>query len=246
VSAESIVSPTLFIHDNPEAAAEACGARIFELLGAARRARGAAYLAVSGGSTPRIMFEWMARQTFGWNGIHLFQVDERCVPPDHELSNFRMMREALLSKLELDAGQVHRIAGESDPATAAAQYEDEIRRVLRTQTGEAPVFDVIHRGMGGDAHTASLFPGEPLIADREGVAAAVWNEKLGQHRVTLLPAVLEAARHSLCLACGADKAEALWNVLRGERDAMRFPSQIAAERTEWFIDRAAAGRLAGS
>ena len=235
--------PTLLINDSAQAAAEACGARIFELLDTAREARGVAHLAVSGGSTPRIMFEWMARQPFDWSRVYLFQVDERCVPPDHELSNYRMMREALLDKLQLHPDQMHRMAGELDPATAAAQYSDEIRRVLGTAPGETPVFDVIHRGMGPDAHTASLFPGEPLIEDRAGVAAAVWNEKLQQHRVTLLPAVLEAGLRSLCLACGADKAEALWNVLRGEHDLKRFPSQIAADRTEWFVDHAAASRL---
>ncbi len=189
------------------------------------------------------MFEWMARQLFDWSRVYLFQVDERCVPPDHELSNYRMLREALLDKLQLHPDQVHRIGGEADPATAAAQYADEIRRVLAAGPGDTPVFDVIHRGMGPDAHTASLFPGQPLIEDRTGVAAAVWNEKLGQHRVTLLPGVLQAARRPLCLACGADKAEALWNVLRGERNVMRFPSQIAAGRTEWFLDHAAASRL---
>lgn len=237
------MSSNLFVSETQLAAAEACGARIFQLLEQARRERGRAFLAVSGGSTPKIMFEWMAAQGFDWRGVEIFQVDERCVPPDHPLSNYRMMREALLDRAGLDAAQMHRIAGEADPATAAAQYAGEIRRLLGASDGEVPVFDVIHRGMGGDAHTASLFPGEPLIADRAGVAASVWAESMKQYRVTLLPAVLEAARHSLCLACGADKAEPLRNVLRGNEDRMRYPAQIAASRTEWFVDRAAAALL---
>jgi len=242
------MSSNLFISETPLAAAEACGARIFELLGKARRERDVAFLAVSGGSTPKMMFEWMARQAFDWRNIHLFQVDERCVPPDHELSNYRMLREALLSRAALDVeplapDQVHRVAGESDPMEAATQYAAEICRVVGVRPGETPVFDVIHRGMGDDAHTASLFPGEPLIADRVGITGAVWVSKMRQHRVTLLPAVLEATRHSLCLACGTDKSEPLREVLHGERDAMRFPSQIAAQRTEWFVDRAAAAGL---
>ena len=237
------MSSNLSISETPLAAAEACGARIFRLLEGARKRRGRAFLAVSGGSTPKMMFEWMARQGFDWSGVELFQVDERCVPPDHQLSNYRMMREALLYAAAIPAAQVHRIAGEAEPAVSASQYEAEIRHVLGAGAGEIPVFDVIHRGMGGDAHTASLFPGEPLIADRAGVVAAVWAESMQQHRVTLLPAVLEAARHSLCLACGADKAGPLKSVLQGESDPLRFPSQIAAARTEWFLDRAAAAAL---
>ena len=237
------MSPMVTIFENPVAAAEACGARIFGLLDDARRARGLAHLAVSGGSTPRLMFEWMARQAFEWRGVHIYQVDERCVPPDHELSNFRMMKAALLDRVTMPEGQIHRIEGESAPEEAAARYRDEIRLAQGLMVQGMPVFDVIHRGMGGDAHTASLFPGEALLADRAGIAAAVWVGKLGQHRVTLLPAVLEAARNSVSLACGGDKADALWDVLHGARDVMRFPAQIAAGQTEWYLDRDSAARL---
>jgi 6-phosphogluconolactonase len=109
--------------------------------------------------------------------------------------------------------------------------------------GELPVFDVIQRGMGPDAHTASLFPGEPLIADRTGIAAAVWVGKMKQHRVTLLPGVLSQAQHTLCLATGAEKADALLAVLRGPFDPLHAPSQIASPDTAWYIDKSAAAKL---
>src|SRR5579884_3664223 len=94
---------------NAQAAADACAEAILKTLDEARRARGSATLAVSGGSTPRLMFQTMAKSGFDWSHIDLFQVDERCVPPDHELSNFRMMREALLDHIHLAHGQIHRI-----------------------------------------------------------------------------------------------------------------------------------------
>lgn len=226
-----------------QGAADACAIAILKALDEARRARGAATLAVSGGSTPRLMFQTMAKSGFDWAHIDLFQVDERCVPPDHELSNFRMVREALLDHLHLAHGQIHRIEGELIPDEAAVRYADNIRDVFKLQPHELPVFDVIQRGMGPDTHTASLFPGEPLIANITGIAAAVWVEKMKQHRVTLLRGVLGRARRTVMLVSGADKAEALVQVLTGPPDFMQHPCQIASDRAEWFVDEAAAAHL---
>jgi 6-phosphogluconolactonase len=227
----------------PVEAANACGAEIFQLLDAARKERGSATLAVSGGSTPRIMFEWMAKQPFDWNGIDLFWVDERCVPIDDSQSNYRMTRESLLEHVQLAPGQVHRIRTELIPDEAAVAYVDDISRTFKLQPGELPAFDVLQRGMGPDAHTASLFPGEPLIENQTGIAAAVWVEKFRQHRVTLLPGVLEKARHTLCLVTAADKAEGLERVLHGVADRLHVPSQISSPEMVWFIDQAAGARL---
>jgi 6-phosphogluconolactonase len=237
------MDPTILILETAQAAADACGDRILEILARAREARGTATLAVSGGTTPRLMFQSMARRPFDWSGVALYQVDERCVPPDDEQSNFRMIRESLLSHAQIDESQFHRIQGELPPAEAARLYEDEIRRSMNPRPGELPAFDVIQRGMGPDAHTASLFPGEPLIADRTGIAAAVWVEKMKQHRVTLLPGVLVRARHTLSLATGAEKADALHAVLRGPFDLLHVPSQIASADTAWYIDKSAAAKL---
>jgi 6-phosphogluconolactonase len=234
---------TINRYPDAQAAADACGDTILKALDDARRARGAATLAVSGGSTPRLMFQTMAKSGFDWAHIDLFQVDERCVPPDHELSNFRMTREALLDHIHLAHGQIHRIEGELIPDEAAVRYADNIRDALKLQSHELPVFDVIQRGMGPDTHTASLFPGEPLIENVTGIAAAVWVEKMKQHRVTLLRGVLERARHTVMLVSGADKAEALKQVLTEPRDFIKHPCQIAADRAEWFVDNAAAAQL---
>ena len=227
----------------PQTAAEACGASIFELLDAARAVRGSASLAVSGGSTPRIMFEWMANRPFDWSNIDFFWVDERCVPIDDSQSNYRMTRESLLHAGHIPATHIHRVKTELIPDEAAIAYSDEISKTLRLEPGELPVFDVLQRGMGPDTHTASLFPGEPLIENKTGIAAAVWVEKFKQYRVTLLPGVLEKARHTLCLVTGADKTEALKTVLEGGRDPLHIPSQISSPEMIWFIDTAAGAGL---
>jgi 6-phosphogluconolactonase len=235
--------PEILTFDTPLAAAQACGDRILEILGEARRERGTAMLAVSGGSTPRIMFEWMAKRPFDWPGVELFQVDERCVPPDNDQSNYRMMRESLLDATHIPASQIHRVDTSLAPAEAARIYAQEVVGVLQPPEGHLPVFDVIQLGMGPDAHTASLFPGEPLVGDRAGVAGAVWVEKFKQHRVTLLPGVIQHARHALCLVTGADKAETLREVLGEPADPARRPIQLAAAEAIWFIDKSAGAKL---
>jgi 6-phosphogluconolactonase len=237
------MDPSILIFEGPPAAAEACGDRILEILDQARRDRGSATMAVSGGSTPRLMFQSMAKRPFDWRDIQIFQVDERCVPPDNELSNFRMIRESLLNSVRIDDSQFHRMKGELPPEEAARLYVDDIRESFHLAPGELPVFDAIQRGMGPDAHTASRFPGEPLIGDRTGIAAAVYVEKMMQHRITLLPGVLERARHTLCLATGEEKAEALRKVLKGSFDPLSIPSQIASPNTVWYIDRSAGAKL---
>ncbi len=234
--------------DMPLAAAKACGDRSLEILNQARRDRGMATVAVSGGNTPKLMFEHMAKQTFDWSNVHIFQVDERCVPPDHELSNYRMTKQSLLDSIKIEPSQVHRIQGELPPEEAARLYVEDIRRTLRLGAGDLPVFDVIQRGMGSDGHTASLFPGADVIADLTGIAAAVdvdktYIDKAMRYRVTLLRGVLERTRHTLCLATGPDKADALRNVLRGPRDPFQLPSQIASPDTVWYVDKAAAAQL---
>ena len=230
------MSSELRVFADATAAAQACGAEILRALATARAARGTATLAVSGGGTPRIMFEWMAKQAFDWTGVDLFWVDERCVPADDAQSNYRMTRLALLDTLGLPSAQIHRITTELAPEVAASAYAAEIQGVL----GEVPVFDVIQRGMGPDSHTASLFPGEPLLEDRAGIAASVWVEKFGQHRVTLLPGVLERARLTVHLVTGADKCDALQGVLHGPVDYMARPAMISSPNMIWFLDEASA------
>ncbi len=176
-------------------------------------------------------------------GIELFWVDERMVPPTDSESNYRMTRESLLDAISMPESRIHRIAGEMSPEDAMTTYIGEIRRVfgIRQDSDELPVFDVIQRGMGPDMHTASLFPGEPLILNQTDIAAAVWVPKMGQHRVTLLPGVLERARQTLYLVSGADKAAGLRSVLREPPNPLQRPAQIASDAMAWYVDELAYG-----
>jgi 6-phosphogluconolactonase len=222
------------------AAARACADSILQKLDRAIAEQGAATVAISGGSSPRIMFEIFGRRRFAWERVHLFWVDERVVPPTDPQSNYKLAADTWLTPARFPKANIHRVQTELGPEGAAQRYVAEIRSHFDVDTS-LPRFDVIHRGMGPDGHTASLFPGEPLIANRDGVAAAVWVEKMHQWRVTLLAGVLESARHTVMLVTGADKTEMLKTVLTGDFDPNRYPAEIASreDSAEWFVDAAA-------
>lgn len=218
---------------------EACAGHILKILGEALETRPFATLAISGGHSPRPMFERFARTPFAWDRVHLFWVDERAVPPADPQSNFKLASDAWLAPGNFPPGNIHRIRAELDPHHAARIYVEEIRAHFHLKEAEIPVFDVIHQGMGPDGHTASLFPGEPLINDRSRIAAAVFAETFKQWRVTLLPAVLISARHTAMLVTGADKAAAVRAALHGSYDALRCPAQLVARNARdivWFLD----------
>lgn len=240
-----------FVCENAQAASDACARKILELLAGALATQPRASLAVSGGSTPKMMFSEMAKAGFDWSNVHLFWVDERMVPPADSQSNYKLAKDYFIDAARFPAANVHRVQGELAPSEAAKRYGDDIRSFFQLASGAVPRFDIIHRGMGPDAHTASLFPGEPLIDDRQNLVAAAYVEKFHQWRVTLLPAVLEAARHTLMLVAGDDKAEPLRAVLHEPYNPKLYPSQIAtydrdggADSAVWFLDKAAA-RLIG-
>jgi 6-phosphogluconolactonase len=235
-----------YTYPEARATAEACAHHVISLLEEVLSGQEFATLAISGGNTPRLMFERLAGTRFEWHKVHLFWVDERCVPPTDDQSNFKMAEESLIVPARIPRPNVHRIFGELQPWHAAERYTQEIQEFFGLAPGEMPHFDIIQRGMGPDAHSASLFPGEPLIEDREHIAAAVHVEKLKQWRVTLLPGVLLAAKHTVFLVTGTDKAQAVRNVFHEEYDPQTYPAQIAshhARRVAWFLDEAAASMM---
>jgi 6-phosphogluconolactonase len=232
---------------DPRAAAAACAEHISALLEEALASQEHATLAVSGGSTPKLLFQSMVASGFPWDRVHLFFVDERCVPPTDPESNYRLANENLIAPAHIPADQVHRIHGEITPATAAEQYSDDIRNFFGLEAGELPHFDVVHCGMGPEAHAASLFPGEPLIEDREQIAAALYVQVKAMWRVTLLPGPLLAAKNTVFLVTGADKAQAVGNVFHHQFDPHQYPAQLISrqgKRVTWFLDQAAAAELA--
>jgi 6-phosphogluconolactonase len=236
----------LHTYPDPVVAAEACAGYIAAKLAGALAVRGYATLAISGGNSPKPMFARLVSAELPWDRLHVFWVDERAVPPDDPESNYLLAHETLLSKVPIPATNVHRIRAELVPEEAARDYEREIRGFFRLGHGQMPVFDLVHRGMGPDAHTASLFPGEPLIEDRAGLVAAVYVEKKNQWRITLLPGPLLAARETVMLVTGGDKSESLRAVLEGPVDPVHWPAQLMphGEPTAWFLDEPAALLLA--
>lgn len=209
--------------------------------------RGVFTLALSGGSTPKILYALLAKDpafaTFPWAKTQLFFGDERHVPPDDKESNYHMTKESLLSTGLVPAENVHRVFAElGDAAQAAAEYEAEIRRHF---TGdEVPRFDVVLLGMGPDGHTASLFPGSAGLEEKEKWVISNWVEKFKTDRITFTYPLLNAARVVLLLVAGADKAPMIKNVLgqaRGEYPVERVQPTDGVK--VWMLDEAAAAGL---
>lgn len=207
--------------------------------------------ALSGGSTPRRLYELLGSPPYAdlipWKDCPLFQVDERCVPPDHSESNYRMIREALLDRVPAARASFHRMAGENrSPQDAACEYAAELGEVLRPREGEFPRLDLITLGMGADGHTASLFPESPALRERELWVRENFVEKLGKHRLTLTFPVLNSAAEIVFLVSGAGKAETLERVLEGPLQPELLPAQNvqpAHGRVSWYVDATAASAL---
>jgi 6-phosphogluconolactonase len=223
---------------------------------AAVSARDAAFVALSGGSTPRGLHALLAdpaapyRARVPWGSLHVFWGDERPVPPDHSDSNYRMAHDTLLGRVPIPTAQIHRIAGEDpDHTRAAARYARELREAFaahgRAEAGW-PQFDLVILGMGADGHTASLFPGTAAVHETARPVVATWVEKLGSHRITLTSPVLNRSDAVMFLVTGSDKADTLSAVLDGPREPDLYPSQVVRPTSGaliWLVDRAAATRL---
>jgi 6-phosphogluconolactonase len=209
-------------------------------------------IALSGGSTPRRLYELLAddaklQEQIPWDRVHIFWGDERHVPPGHPDSNYRMAYDALLSKVPIPSTNIHRIKAEdSDADKAAADYEQEIRRFFKINAGQMPRFNCVLLGMGPDGHTASLFPGTSALEETKRLAVANWIEKFQSYRITLTGPLFNNADRILFLVGGIEKADTLKAVLEDDSKTTRFPVQLIqpthAEVT-WFLDQPAAGRL---
>jgi 6-phosphogluconolactonase len=208
-------------------------------------------VALSGGSTPRRLYEILGTaptaQRIPWTNTHLFQVDERCVPPDHIESNYRMIRETLLSHGAVPESNFHRMAVElADRDEAARQYAENLRRVLRPKPGEWPRLDLVLLGMGPDGHTASLFPGSDALDVQVLWVVPNYVERLKAYRLTLTLPVLNAAGCVIFLVTGGDKAETVRQVLDASSEPDRLPAQRVRPtngQVSWYLEEAAAALL---
>jgi 6-phosphogluconolactonase len=194
------------------------------------------HVALTGGSTPRAAYERVATLRPDWSGVHVWFTDERCVPPDHEHTNFGMTEQALLSKIE--GATVHRMRGELGPEDGAAAYEKELAEFGPEE------LDLILLGLGPDAHICSLFPGDDALGERERRVVGVETPGMAPlvPRITLTLPVVNSSRQIVFLVTGEDKAEAVERAFRGPPDP-RAPGSLVEGPVVALLDPAAAARL---
>jgi 6-phosphogluconolactonase len=200
--------------------------------------RGACALCLAGGSTPRPVYEALAEEPVAgaieWDRVQVFFGDERAVPPEHPDSNYRMVSEALLGRVPIPAGNVHRMEAEAaDMERAAGEYAARLPAAI----------DVLVLGNGADGHTASLFPHSPALRETDRRVVPVRAPWAPERWLTLPPRVIAAARRVIVLAAGQDKAEAVARALSGAGSPDETPARLARDGV-WFLDRAAASLLA--
>lgn len=205
-------------------------------------------VAISGGSTPRRLYTLLStapyRDQVDWEHIHFFWVDERCVPKEHEESNFRTAFDTLLSMVPMPDGNIHRIKGEEDPEKAARDYEEDIKKFFGVSG--LPIFDLVILGMGEEGHTASLFPGSKSLDETVRLAAPVFLEKLNRNRITLTLLVLNNAAQILFLVSGRSKAAVLSEILGDGHKKDQYPASLINPvhgTILWLIDRETASKL---
>ncbi|HEY8459565.1 MAG TPA: 6-phosphogluconolactonase, partial [Blastocatellia bacterium] len=198
----------VLIHSDAAELAREAARRFAGMAQTCVKSAGRCAVALSGGSTPKTMFQILAEKSYAetipWPSIYFFWGDERCVPPDHADSNYRMAYETLLSKVPVPRENIFRIRAEDkDPERAAADYSETLRKFFG---GERIVFDIVFLGMGADGHTASLFPGTAALRANDRIAAANYVEKFQSWRITLTAGAINNARNIIFLVAGADKA----------------------------------------
>lgn len=241
-------STNVFIFDTAEQLATAAAERFVGYAREAMIGHGLFTVALSGGNTPRRVYELLATDPFkssiDWATVHLFFGDERCVPPDHPDSNYGMVYEALISRVAIPAKNVQRIMGEGDPDENAQAYERELKSFFAGLSW--PRFDLALLGMGEDGHTASLFPGTDATRETSKWVVAVYVERLKTFRITLTAPVFNHAAHVMFLVAGKEKAKRLAEVLHGNAENDETPAQKIQPvngSLEWLVDKAAASLL---
>ena len=238
------VLPT--VEDTMKAAAEFISALTEKRI----RAQDYFTIALSGGTTPRGLYRLLASPPYmeriAWERWQVFWGDERCVPPEHEDSNYRMAREALLGHVPIPADRIYRIRGETPPEEAAMEYEERLREVFQSPS---PVFDLILLGIGGDGHIASLFPNTDALQEKRRQVVANWVPELQSHRITFTLPLINKARVVAFLVTEESKAGVLREVLQPSSQAQMRPAALVSPASgiaHWFLTGAAASHLYGS
>lgn len=235
----------LNIFETPKEVAEAFARQLFQLVNQSDRSF---HIALSGGSTPLLLFDHLAHDYFSqmpWNKIHFWWGDERCVPPSDDQSNYKMASDHLFNKITVESRQIHRIMGELPPEQACGQYIREIETHLNQQH-HLPVFDLIMLGMGDDGHTASIFPNQMELLHAATTCEVTIHPQSGQHRVSLTGPVLNNAAYVSFLVTGKSKATRMAQIINHEPEASALPAyhvQPGPGRLSFYLDREAASGI---
>lgn len=220
---------------------------------AAVNERGKFLFVLSGGSTPKRLYEVLAeapyRDEIDWSKVEILWGDERSVPPDHNDSNYRMANEALISKINIPAEQVHRMEAEREDRDAAAmEYQQKIAQLCGVDaSGDPPALDLVLLGMGPDAHTASLFPETEGLRVTDKWVTPNFVPKFDTYRMTFTHPMINQASKVIFLVAGADKADPMFEVYTHPYNPSRLPSQLIRPQGQlnWFADSQAVARLVG-
>lgn len=205
-------------------------------------------VALSGGSSPKGLFELLASEyhsNVDWSNVFFFFGDERYVPADHPDSNALMAKRALFEPLEIAPHQIFAIDTSLDPKATAEAYQKEIEKHFAPGS---PTFDLILLGLGDDAHTASLFPHTAVVDATEVGVKEIFVEDKQVYRITFTAPLINHAHHIAFLVFGASKAEAVQHVLKGDKDYNSYPAQLIQPihgDVSWFMDEAAAEKING-
>ena len=240
----------IHVADSAEALTLDAAATFIRVTTTAVEDRGRCAVALSGGGTPQALYRALAhtpalRARVPWHGIQFFWGDERVVPPDHADSNYRMAYDAMLSAVPVTPEQIHRVETErGDPAAAARDYEDEIRRTFEADV-QVPRFDLILLGLGKDGHVASLFPGTTALRESGRLCVENWVPNLGAYRITMTFPLLNHARTVVFVVGGPEKASVVRQVLGRTSSTSDVPAHLVRPSgdTLWMLDRDAASGL---
>jgi len=239
--------PHVRIFPDPETLSRSAADFFSDLARKAIVSQGRFVVALSGGSTPRRMYQILGSNVYqgniAWKQVHLFWADERCVPGHHPESNFKLVADTILSDVDIPRENIHRIRGEDMPDRAALEYEQDIRSLFKSTS--LPVFDLIVLGAGEDGHTASLFSNSAALRENVRLAVPVYLEPPKLNRVTLTLPVLNHATHALFLASGPAKAMVIREIIENGNPKNYPAGLIHPERggVIWYVDREAAGLL---
>lgn len=238
---------TLNVLPTPDAVIQALADHFVLLAAQAIEARGRFVVALSGGSSPKRLYELLASAAYheqvAWEQVYFFFGDERNVPPTSPESNYLMAKKALLDPLGIRPGQVFAVDTEEEPAEAAAQYGVSIEEFFGEKKAR---FDLVLLGLGDNAHTASLFPHTAILSDKAVGVKEVWLPEQQVYRISFTAPLINQARNIAFLVYGTDKAEAVAQVLGSEQNVEQYPAQLIIPsngEVEWFLDEAAAGEL---